>query len=213
MVGRNERCPCGSGKKYKKCCGAGGKAKAPGTSLPRGGGSPALAATLDEESLAPPARPARARPTVPEEEQISPDRAYAILSDLRKALDEIGEKHGVCAQLRKSSFSQLNLFAELEVSTWRSDGLLMTKEATDFLQRCEKYGLEQRDLGRAFRWQTGIYLIVGLNTRRKEPVICREIDKTGHIMCLACTEYLPPEIVREQLAHFEFDLYAARTRI
>ena len=23
-VGRNEPCPCGSGKKYKKCCGAGG---------------------------------------------------------------------------------------------------------------------------------------------------------------------------------------------
>jgi uncharacterized protein YecA (UPF0149 family) len=22
-VGRNEPCPCGSGKKYKKCCGAG----------------------------------------------------------------------------------------------------------------------------------------------------------------------------------------------
>ena len=22
-VGRNEACPCGSGKKYKKCCGAG----------------------------------------------------------------------------------------------------------------------------------------------------------------------------------------------
>jgi uncharacterized protein YecA (UPF0149 family) len=21
-IGRNERCPCGSGKKYKKCCGA-----------------------------------------------------------------------------------------------------------------------------------------------------------------------------------------------
>jgi uncharacterized protein YecA (UPF0149 family) len=21
-VGRNETCPCGSGKKYKKCCGA-----------------------------------------------------------------------------------------------------------------------------------------------------------------------------------------------
>jgi len=23
-IGRNERCPCGSGKKYKKCCGAAG---------------------------------------------------------------------------------------------------------------------------------------------------------------------------------------------
>ena len=23
-VGRNEPCPCGSGKKYKKCCGKGG---------------------------------------------------------------------------------------------------------------------------------------------------------------------------------------------
>ena len=23
-VGRNDPCPCGSGKKYKKCCGAGG---------------------------------------------------------------------------------------------------------------------------------------------------------------------------------------------
>ena len=23
-VGRNDACPCGSGKKYKKCCGAGG---------------------------------------------------------------------------------------------------------------------------------------------------------------------------------------------
>jgi SEC-C motif-containing protein len=22
-VGRNDPCPCGSGKKYKKCCGAG----------------------------------------------------------------------------------------------------------------------------------------------------------------------------------------------
>ncbi|MFQ5648637.1 MAG: SEC-C metal-binding domain-containing protein, partial [bacterium] len=22
MVGRNQPCPCGSGKKYKKCCGA-----------------------------------------------------------------------------------------------------------------------------------------------------------------------------------------------
>ncbi|WP_260842780.1 SEC-C metal-binding domain-containing protein [Staphylococcus epidermidis] len=21
-MGRNEKCPCGSGKKYKKCCGA-----------------------------------------------------------------------------------------------------------------------------------------------------------------------------------------------
>jgi len=24
-VGRNEPCPCGSGRKYKKCCGAGGE--------------------------------------------------------------------------------------------------------------------------------------------------------------------------------------------
>ena len=23
-IGRNDPCPCGSGKKYKKCCGAGG---------------------------------------------------------------------------------------------------------------------------------------------------------------------------------------------
>ena len=26
QVGRNDPCPCGSGKKYKKCCGAGGDA-------------------------------------------------------------------------------------------------------------------------------------------------------------------------------------------
>ena len=23
LVGRNDPCPCGSGRKYKKCCGAG----------------------------------------------------------------------------------------------------------------------------------------------------------------------------------------------
>jgi SWIM/SEC-C metal-binding protein len=27
-VGRNDPCPCGSGKKYKKCCGAGGMLEA-----------------------------------------------------------------------------------------------------------------------------------------------------------------------------------------
>jgi len=36
-IGRNDPCPCGSGKKYKKCHGAGGAA-GPGAAGPKGGG-------------------------------------------------------------------------------------------------------------------------------------------------------------------------------
>jgi preprotein translocase subunit SecA len=39
-IGRNDPCPCGSGKKYKKCHGA----AAPGPSAPASGGKPAAPA-------------------------------------------------------------------------------------------------------------------------------------------------------------------------
>jgi len=45
-IGRNDPCPCGSGKKYKKCHGAGGTtASGPPAAGSKGGGTAKPAAT------------------------------------------------------------------------------------------------------------------------------------------------------------------------
>jgi hypothetical protein len=57
QIGRNEPCPCGSGKKYKRCCGAGAapKLSTPATSYPAGmpGGGPGGLAGLDPSQFDP----------------------------------------------------------------------------------------------------------------------------------------------------------------
>jgi hypothetical protein len=61
MIERNAPCPCGSGKKYKKCCGAGGgSAKAVASSAPSKA-STAVAAQPVSESTGEQLQPAAAR--------------------------------------------------------------------------------------------------------------------------------------------------------
>jgi hypothetical protein len=48
-VGRNDPCPCGSGKKYKKCHGAGGGPEAAGAVAAPKGGAPAKPAAGAKE--------------------------------------------------------------------------------------------------------------------------------------------------------------------
>jgi hypothetical protein len=69
LIERNQPCPCGSGKKYKKCCGAAGAATQDGTPGARSPGAttttsaakpsaPAVAATESSLGAASPATPA-----------------------------------------------------------------------------------------------------------------------------------------------------------
>jgi hypothetical protein len=51
-IGRNERCPCGSGQKYKKCC----EAKEDAAAAERARGHAAAAAARLEEQRLPPSR-------------------------------------------------------------------------------------------------------------------------------------------------------------
>jgi hypothetical protein len=57
MIERNQPCPCGSGKKYKKCHGAAGASAAPVGATVRGGAAP-TDATAASTPAAPGADPA-----------------------------------------------------------------------------------------------------------------------------------------------------------
>ena len=94
---------------------------------------------------------------------------------LQQTATEIGEQLGVQVQVGKASYCDENAKIAVEVSTVRDDGIVMDRLATDFLDRCEDFGLEPADLGAQFGCSEGIYRVIGMRPRAKEPVICEKL--------------------------------------
>ena len=152
-IGRNQPCPCGSGRNYKKCCGA----------------KTASGSTGEKEVDAEPPGPdgAADQRTVPTADRVDViDRRVmdAIVEPLGATMAEIGSELGLSVAVRSASYSDVNAKIELEVATVRDDGVVMDKEAVQFLRRCLDFGFERDDLGRTFVCGGETFRIAGLLT-------------------------------------------------
>ena len=54
--------------------------------------------------------------------------------------------------------------------------MVMNREAEDFLLRCREYDLEPAMLGAVFHYNGRTVRVIGLNARRKQPIICEQLD-------------------------------------
>jgi hypothetical protein len=102
-----------------------------------------------------------------------------IVKQLQQRATEIGGKLGLDVLVGKATFSEVNARISVEVSTVHDDGIVMDRMATDFLDRCEDYGLEPADLGAQFHCSEGTYRVIGMRPRAKAPVICEKVREGG----------------------------------
>lgn len=102
-----------------------------------------------------------------------------MIARLRQTAAEIGAKLGVQVQVGNATYFDENAKISVEVATVRDDGIVMDRMATDFLDRCEDYGLEPADLGAQFQCSEGTYRVIGMRPRAKAPVICEKVRKGG----------------------------------
>jgi hypothetical protein len=139
---------------------------------------PSLATPTVESTTptSPPAVRTQAAGAQPARTQALDHHNMAYMIDrLQQTATEIGQKLGVQIQVGKASYSDLNAKITVEVATVREDGIVMDRMATDFIDRCEDFGLEPSDLGAVFRCSEGNYRVIGMRPRAKAPVICEKV--------------------------------------
>lgn len=98
-----------------------------------------------------------------------------LASHMQQELERFVQKVGLDVAVRRATFSDINARFEVEVSTVREDGVVMNKQAEEFLRRCEDFGLMEGDLGREFRRGNAVLRVVGLRPRAKLAVLCEQI--------------------------------------
>lgn len=109
----------------------------------------------------------------------------ATLKKLRKEFDNsadikrIEEMLGVKIELGNGTFGNNNATFKLKVSDVEEDGTVITKEASDFMELAQFYGLDPNDLGASFTFNGDVFTIVGLKTRfRKNRVLAEKNGRT-----------------------------------
>ena len=100
-----------------------------------------------------------------------------IIHHVDETLEDLRARLGLVIRVRRASFSEGNAKIELEAATIRDDGIVMDKQAEDFLKSCREFGLEPENLGRSFRCGEDTLRVVGLRPRAKQPVVCEMIDQ------------------------------------
>jgi len=105
--------------------------------------------------------------------QLDQEVMKRIQEALVETMDRVGEELGLSLVERKISYSEINARIELEVATWRDDGVLMNKYAEDFLRRGQEFAFQPSDLGRRFSCGVHDFRIIGLRPRAKSPVVCQ----------------------------------------
>ncbi len=176
---RNRPCPCGSGRKYKKCCAL--------SNPPKGGKSQVLPSPADQgpgktpssigKVTVIPANPSRSRPI----RKIDSATVDKFIERLGPSMDALASEMGLSVRVRRATYSEINAKFAIEAATIRDDGIVMDKEAEDFLERCVDFGLVPADLGRAFACGDNEYRIVGMRPRAKLPVICEQLEGEGRV--------------------------------
>lgn len=145
-----------------------------GTVLPNVA-TPTVKSTAPTSPLAGGTRAAATQPA--KTQALDHDNMEWMIERLQQTATEIGAKLGVQIQVGKASYSDLNAKITVEVATVRADGIVMDRMATDFLDRCEDFGLEPADLGAVFRCSEGKYRVIGMRPRAKAPVICEKVQE------------------------------------
>lgn len=102
------------------------------------------------------------------------------VQDIRKALNaglfrEFEARFGVKVSIPSSiSFLASNATVKIEVSEVTADGVVQSKEITDFARYATRFGLKPTDLGKEFNYQGDNYKIVGMVPRsRRAPVLAQ----------------------------------------
>jgi hypothetical protein len=90
----------------------------------------------------------------------------ALRVELNQALAGISEKYGITVEAGRASYNGPNATFKVELSTVKDDGVVMTREATAFLQYAKLLGLQATDLGREFEVGGKRYKIRGYNPRK-----------------------------------------------
>jgi len=99
----------------------------------------------------------------------------ALTRHAEEALESFVRNVGLDVNVRRATYSDVNVRFEVEISTVREDGVVMNKQAEDFLQHCEEFGFAKDDLGREFGCGGSVLRIVGLRPRAKLAVVCEQI--------------------------------------
>lgn len=98
----------------------------------------------------------------------------ALSKEIETVLEDLGTKYGIQIVNKGGSFTPSNYTLKLECAVIGSSGVAETKERTDYLNQCHRFGLERDWLDKSFSTMNGNYTIIGLSPRRhKRPVLCR----------------------------------------
>ena len=110
--------------------------------------------------------------------QVTPELLDAVGLRLNEAFEEIALEFGIHMGFRRQSYCAVNAKLNVEMAVIRSDGVVMNKEAVDFLLRCGEFGLEEEDLGSIVTSENDVFRVVGLSPRARQPVICERVSQS-----------------------------------
>lgn len=95
----------------------------------------------------------------------------AVHADARRVLEAVAAKHGIAIAVKGGTYTGTNFRFSLEFATIASDGVVMSKDARNFLANSRTFGIEPSALGKIITLKGDEYRIVGLNTRSvKRPI-------------------------------------------
>lgn len=88
-----------------------------------------------------------------------------IKSDAEAVLATVAEKHGVKITFGNGSFTPDNASLKMEIAGITSEGVVKTKEATDFERYASAFGLKPEDLGTTFTYNGKEFKLIGAKPR------------------------------------------------
>ncbi len=102
-------------------------------------------------------------------------RALQLRKELDVVLDLLREK-GLAVIVKRGLYTDTEVSFRITIAEERSDGVAMTKEATNFQKLAEFVGMKPEWLGQIFFWKGDNYKIIGYATnRRVYPVLAQNI--------------------------------------
>jgi hypothetical protein len=110
-------------------------------------------------------------------DQFTKSNLQTLSVEINKALAEIAHRHKIGLKLGNCSFSGQHFTAKIEGAVVDKTGEVLRKEAKDFQDYAEIWGLKPEHLGQEFSLEGKLYKIVGAKIRSsKYPILATNLE-------------------------------------
>jgi hypothetical protein len=100
-----------------------------------------------------------------------------LRQDIETVIAGVGQKYGISIKVGGCRYSPENATFKLELATIANDGTVATREAKDFTEYAELFGLKPEQLGTTIQFRGESYVVRGLAVKsRRFPVLTQRVS-------------------------------------